>query len=82
MLAAFVAAPYHLMIDRPAGAAMSRRLTGRALMTPGWRLRWDGTAAGPGDDVARFTIRARPADGIVPAGTLNDTPSTALSFSR
>ena len=64
MLAAFVAAPYHLTIDRPAGATASRSLTGRSLMASGWRLMWDGRPAGPGDDVVRFTIRARPADGI------------------
>jgi hypothetical protein len=64
MLAAFVSVPHHLTIDRPAGATMTRTLAGRALMTSGWRLMWDGAAAGPGNDIVRFTIRTRPTDGI------------------
>ena len=63
-LAAFTAAPHHLTIDRPPGATVSRSLTGRSLMASGWRLMWDGKNAGPGDDVVRFTIRSRPADGV------------------
>lgn len=63
MAAAFVDAPHHLTIDRPAGAAVSRTLTGRSLMASGWRLMWDGATPGRGDDVVRFTIRTRPADG-------------------
>jgi len=63
-LAAFTAAPHHLTIDRPVGATVSRTLTGRSLMASGWRLMWDGKNAGPGDDVVRFTIRTRPADGV------------------
>jgi hypothetical protein len=69
MLAAFVAGPQHLTIDPPAGATLSRRLTGRSLMAAGWRLSWDGSAAGPGTEVARFTRRARPADGV---GTVDE----------
>lgn len=64
LLAAFVSVPHHLTIDPPAGSAVTRTLAGRALMASGWRLMWDGGAAGPGDDVVRFTIRTRPADGI------------------
>jgi len=63
MAAAFVDAPHHLTIDRPAGAAVSRTLTGRSLMASGWRLMWDGATPGRGDDVVRFTMRTRPADG-------------------
>jgi len=69
MLAAFVSTPQHLTIELPAGATRSRRLTGRSLMAAGWRLSWDGSAAGPGNDVARFTLRARPADGV---GTVDE----------
>ncbi len=69
MLAAFTSASHHLTIDPPAGATLSRTLAGRSLMAAGWRLMWDGSAAGPGDAVARFTIRARPADGV---GTVDE----------
>ncbi|MBJ6122637.1 hypothetical protein [Sphingomonas mollis] len=66
MLAAapFTSAADHLRIERPAGAQVSRTLDGRSLMAAGWRLMWDGKPAGPGNDVVRFTIRARPTDGV------------------
>lgn len=62
--ATFASGAGHLRLDRPTGAQMSRTLDGRSLMAAGWRLMWDGKPAGPGDDIVRFTIRARPTDGV------------------
>jgi hypothetical protein len=48
----------------PADLTPSGDFGGRALMTAGWRLSWDGTPVGPGKGVVRLSIAARPADGI------------------
>lgn len=41
----------------------SRQFLGFSLMQAGWRLRWDGQPAGPGVEIAQFSISARPRTG-------------------
>ncbi|WP_375394424.1 hypothetical protein [uncultured Sphingomonas sp.] len=60
---AYSAAGGLVRLTYPAGLTPGRAFGGRSLMAAGWRLSWDGTAAGPGSGVVRFSQDARPASG-------------------
>ena len=48
----------------PAGLTPSQDFGGRAMMSGGWRLMWDGKPPGRGQGIARFSIVARPTDSV------------------
>lgn len=86
--AAFADPASGVRLERPRWATVSRTLDGRSLMTGGWRLMWDGAAAGPGDGVVRLTIDARPARGpgvvseMLQVGYGGGTRAVATCFSQ
>jgi len=47
----------------PAAVQPALDFGGRALLSGGWRVMWDGKPAGPGVGLVSFTQRARPSDG-------------------
>lgn len=51
-------------LSYPAGLTPSRDFAGRAMMSGGWRVMWDGLPPGPGQGIARFQILARPTDRV------------------
>ncbi len=59
----FVGAGGRVRLSHPANLNPTRTFSGRALMTGGWRLMWDGTPVGRGVGVARFWQVAKPRDG-------------------
>ena len=60
----FIGAGGRVRLSHPANLNPTRTFSGRALMTGGWRLMWDGTPAGRGVGVARFWQVAKPKDGV------------------
>ncbi|MEG3163505.1 hypothetical protein U1701_02745 [Sphingomonas sp. PB2P19] len=51
-------------LSHPANLNPTRTFSGRALMTGGWRLMWDGKPVGRGVGIARFWQVAKPKDGV------------------
>ncbi len=60
----FIGAGGRVRLSHPANLNPTRTFSGRALMTGGWRLMWDGTPPGRGVGVARFWQVAKPRDGV------------------
>lgn len=59
----YVGAGGLVRLTYPAGLKPGHAFGGRALVSAGWRLMWDGTPAGPGTGVVSFSQDARPSDG-------------------
>ena len=59
----FVGGGGRVRLSHPAALNPTRTFSGRALMTGGWRLMWDGTPVGRGVGVARFWQVAKPTNG-------------------
>ena len=60
----FVGAGGRVRLAHPSYLQPTRNFAGRALMSSGWRLMWDGKPAGRGVGVARFWQVAKPRDGV------------------
>ncbi len=60
----FIGAGGRVRLSHPASLSPTRTFSGRALMTGGWRLMWDGKPTGRGVGVARFWQIAKPRDGV------------------
>ena len=72
----YVGAQGRVRLTYPAALTPSRDFQGRALMTAGWRLIWDGTPVGPGTGVVRFSEQARPGTG---PGTVDEMVQIGMS---
>lgn len=75
----FVSADRTVRLNYPAGVVPSRDFAGRPMMSGGWRLMWDGKPAGRGQGVARFSVDARPTDGV---GRVTEMVQVGMSRSR
>ncbi len=59
----FIGAGGLIRLTHPSSLQPTRNFAGRALMSAGWRLMWDGTPVGRGVGVVRFWQVAKPTDG-------------------
>lgn len=72
----FVGANGRVRLSYPAALTPTRDFSGKALMTQGWRLSWDGAAVGPGTGIVRFSQQARPTTG---EGTVTELVQVGMS---